>query len=102
MLAPAAVVDPNVGGGGGNKRKVGAVKKDQLKANAAARTALVKSIHETFRRTAEIQLLKTDYALFEKTWTLQYVTGRLHLAEWMQGAPMTVHVHTCTCYPYDA
>jgi hypothetical protein len=103
VLAPAAVVNPSVGGNKGNKRSGAAVKKDQQKANVAARNALVKSIHETFRRTAEIQLLKTDYALFEKTWTVPYVTGRLHLAEWMQGTPMTVHVHTtCTCYPYDA
>jgi hypothetical protein len=74
-------------------------KKDLAAQSAAVRAKLVKSIHETFLATAAIQFDAAEYAAFQLTWTLTYVTGRLELAEWMQGESLTVHVYTCTCNP---
>jgi hypothetical protein len=77
-------------------------KKDADRALLASRSILLKSIHESFLRTAQGQLLAAEYQEFQKTWTLPFVTGRLQLAEWMAGSPLMVHAYTCTCYPYDA
>ena len=74
-------------------------KKELAAQSTAVRGKLVKSIHETFLATAAIQLDAAEYAAFQLNWTLTYVTGRLELAEWMQGDALTVHVYTCTCYP---
>jgi hypothetical protein len=82
------------------KAKAKAPTKKELAArSAAARAKLVKSIHESFLATAAIQLDAGEYTAFQQNWTLTYVTGRLELAEWMQGNALTVHVYTCTCYP---
>ncbi len=93
------VAEPAVPGAGAGKRVRAPTKKDVKTAAGATRTKLVKSIHETFLATAAIQLDTADFASFQQTWTLTYVTGRLELAEWMQEDALTVHVYTCTSYP---
>ena len=65
----------------------------------ASRNNLLKSIHGAFLLTAEGHLTPDGYQEFQKTWTVQFVTGRIQLAEWMAGSPLTVHVYPCTCYP---
>jgi hypothetical protein len=93
---------PPVPGAGKLPRGKGPNKKEVARAATLTRSNLVKSIHETFLATAAIQLDAPDFAAFQQNWTLQFVTGRLELAEWMQGDALTVHVYTCTRYPYDA
>ena len=72
------------------------------RAITASRNNLLASIHGAFLQTAQGQLSPAEYLEFQKTWTVNFVTGRIQLAEWMAGSPLTVHVYTCTCYPYDA
>ncbi len=86
---PVAPVPP-VPVAGKPKAGRAANKKEVARAAAVARTNLVKSIHETFLATAAIQLDAPDFAAFQQNWTLQFVTGRLELAEWMQGDALTV------------
>ena len=89
LLRPVAaevVVDDEVAVVAKNPKKRGT-----KRAFGESRSKLLNSIHETFLLTAHGYLLPVDYLLFEKTWTLTFVTGRLQLAEWMAGSPLTVH-----------
>jgi hypothetical protein len=104
-LDPVAPVDGNDDGNSEAAKSNHVVKKSQKRKAIESRAKLLKSIHETFLATAEGHLLAAEYQVFQKTWTLPFVTGRLQLAEWMAGSPLTVHstcTYTCTCYPYDA
>jgi hypothetical protein len=100
-VAPVEVVASPASGAKGKKPKH-SKQKELDRQVATTRGNLVKSIHETFLATAMIQLDAADFLAFQQNWTPQFVTGRLELAEWMQGDALTVHVYTCTCYPYDA
>jgi hypothetical protein len=84
-------------------------KKALERALTTSRNALLKSIHTAFLQTAQGQLSPTEYQEFQKSWTVNFITGRVQLAEWMAGSPLTVHVytfvttpHVYTFVPYDA
>ena len=89
-MRPEAPVDGKEGEAAVAKSKKKTSQKG-LREAIASRAKLLKSIHETFLATAEGHLLAAEYQVFQKTWTLPFVTGRLQLAEWMAGSPLTVH-----------
>ena len=87
MVAPADILIVQVA----DKPNKKSNKKDADRGLLASRSILLKSIHESFLRTAKGQFLEREYQEFQKIWTLPFVTGRLQLAEWMAGSPLTVH-----------